>query len=52
VAGDGRLFIESINANDYFVIMGLLLVTSSLILVANLVADVIYAVIDPRIRYD
>jgi peptide/nickel transport system permease protein len=50
--GMGRLFIESINASDYFVIMGLLLVTSSLILVANLVADVIYAVIDPRIRYD
>jgi peptide/nickel transport system permease protein len=50
--GMGRLFIESINSKDYFVIMGLLLFTSSLILVANLLADVIYAVIDPRIRYD
>jgi peptide/nickel transport system permease protein len=48
----GRLFIESINSKDYFVIMGLLLVTSALILAANLLADVIYAVIDPRIRYD
>lgn len=50
--GMGRLFIESINDSDYFVLMGLLLVTSILVLVANLLADVIYAVIDPRIRYD
>jgi peptide/nickel transport system permease protein len=32
--------------------MGLLLVTSLIILLANLLADVIYAVVDPRIRYD
>lgn len=50
--GMGRLFIESINQRDYFVIMGLLLVTSVITLFANLLADVIYAVVDPRIRYD
>lgn len=50
--GMGRLFIESINASDYFVLMGLLLISSVLILVANLVADVVYAIVDPRIRYD
>ncbi len=50
--GMGRLFIESINASDYFVLMGLLLISSILVLVANLIADVIYAIIDPRIRYD
>ena len=50
--GMGRLFIESITAKDYFVIMGLLLVTSVITLFANLLADVIYAVVDPRIRYD
>lgn len=50
--GMGRLFIESINSSDYFVLMGLLLIASVLVLVANLVADVVYAVIDPRIRYD
>jgi peptide/nickel transport system permease protein len=48
----GRLFIESINDSDYFVLMGLLIVTSVLVLFANLLADVIYAVVDPRIRYD
>ena len=50
--GMGRLFIESINERDYFVIMGLLLVTSIITLFANLLADVVYAVVDPRIRYD
>ena len=50
--GMGRLFIESINQRDYFVIMGLLLVTSIITLFANLLADVVYAIVDPRIRYD
>lgn len=50
--GMGRLFIDSVGARDYFVLMGLLLVTSIFILLANLAADVIYAVVDPRIRYD
>ena len=33
-------------------IMGLLLVTSIITLFANLLADVVYAIVDPRIRYD
>ena len=48
----GRLFIDSINGRDYFVIMGLLLVTAIITLFANLLADVVYAIVDPRIRYD
>jgi peptide/nickel transport system permease protein len=50
--GMGSLFITSINDRDYFVIMGLLLVTAIITLFANLIADVVYAVVDPRIRYD
>jgi peptide/nickel transport system permease protein len=50
--GMGSLFISSINDRDYFVIMGLLLVTAIITLFANLIADVVYAVVDPRIRYD
>lgn len=50
--GMGRLFIDSIGGRDYFVLMGLLLVTSLFILLANLLADVVYAIVDPRIRYD
>jgi peptide/nickel transport system permease protein len=51
-AGMGLLFIEGVNARDYFLLMGLILITSTLVIVFNLVADVVYAVVDPRIRYD
>jgi peptide/nickel transport system permease protein len=48
----GRLFIEALGFRDYFLLMGIILVTSMIILLANLVADVVYGVVDPRIRYD
>jgi peptide/nickel transport system permease protein len=51
-AGMGLLFIEGVNGRDYFLLMGLILMTSLLVIVFNLVADVVYAVVDPRIRYD
>jgi peptide/nickel transport system permease protein len=50
--GVGRLFIESVGERDYYVLMGLILLTSFAILFMNLIADVVYAIIDPRIRYD
>jgi ABC-type dipeptide/oligopeptide/nickel transport system permease component len=50
--GLGRLFIDSVGARDYFVLMGLLLVSTIFILLANLLADVLYGIVDPRIRYD
>jgi peptide/nickel transport system permease protein len=50
--GMGRLFIEALGLRDYFVLMGIILVTSMIILLANLVADVVYGIVDPRIRYD
>lgn len=50
--GMGLLFIEGVEARDYFLLMGLIMITSTLVVVANLVADVVYAVVDPRIRYD
>ncbi len=49
--GVGRLFIESVGERDYYVLMGLIIMTSFAILIANLIADVVYAIIDPRIRY-
>jgi peptide/nickel transport system permease protein len=49
--GVGRLFILSVNERDYYVLMGLIMLTSFAILLANLIADVVYAIIDPRIRY-
>jgi peptide/nickel transport system permease protein len=50
--GMGKLFFESIRMRDYPVLMGLLLMFSVLTLLGQLLADVLYAVVDPRITYD
>jgi peptide/nickel transport system permease protein len=49
--GMGRLFFESIGNLDYPVVMGLVLLFSTLTLIGNLLADVLYAVVDPRVTY-
>jgi len=48
--GMGRLYLDSIGYRDYPVIMGLLMFTAVLVLLGNLIADLLYAVYDPRIR--
>ena len=48
----GRLTIEAINQRDYPVLMGITLITAVLVTVGNLLADVAYSLIDPRIRYE
>ena len=48
--GVGRLYLDSLNYQDYSVILGLLLVTSVMVIAGSLLADVLYAVADPRIR--
>ena len=45
-----RLYLDSLNYQDYSVILGLLLVTSAMVVAGSLLADVLYAVADPRIR--
>ena len=49
--GMGRLTVEAVFNRDYPVIMGLTLVSAVLVTVGNLLADVAYAVADPRIRH-
>ncbi|HEY4233357.1 MAG TPA: ABC transporter permease [Lacipirellulaceae bacterium] len=49
--GIGQLFFESIGKRDYDTIMGLTLMFSVLTLVGQLLADVLYAVVDPRVSY-
>jgi peptide/nickel transport system permease protein len=49
--GMGRLFFEGIYTRDYPLIMGLTMMFSTLILAGSLLADLLYAVVDPRIRY-
>jgi peptide/nickel transport system permease protein len=50
--GIGRLFVESMDGRDYPVLMGLMMLGSVALILANLLADVVYAAIDPRIRYE
>jgi peptide/nickel transport system permease protein len=50
--GMGSLFLDAVSARDYPLIMGITLVLAVAILIANLLTDIAYAVIDPRIRYD
>ena len=49
--GMGQLAIAAVRARDYPMIMALNLITAVLILSCNLLADVIYAIVDPRIAY-
>ncbi len=50
--GMGRLTIEAINQRDYPVLMGITLIAAVLVAAGNLLADIAYSVIDPRIRYE
>jgi peptide/nickel transport system permease protein len=50
--GMGALFIDAMHNGDYSVILPWMMVVVSFVIVFNLVADVLYAVLDPRIRYD
>lgn len=50
--GMGRLFLDSLGYNDYPVVMGLLMFSAVLVLIGNLAADILVALVDPRIRLD
>jgi peptide/nickel transport system permease protein len=50
--GLGSEFVQAINRREINVVMAITLVTAVCVVVANFLADVLYAVLDPRIRYD
>jgi len=50
--GIGRLFIQSMNSRDYPLLMGILLMGSFMVVFFNLLADIIYGWLDPRISYE
>jgi peptide/nickel transport system permease protein len=50
--GVGRLFVEAINGLDFPVIMGITVFITLMTLIANLITDITYAFIDPRIRLE
>jgi peptide/nickel transport system permease protein len=48
--GMGRLFLDSLGYSDYPVVMGLLIFSAILVVLGNLIADIVIATVDPRIR--
>jgi peptide/nickel transport system permease protein len=50
--GIGYYFVQKLQSADLYAVMAYLVVTSVIIIVFNLIADVLYGVLDPRIRYD
>jgi peptide/nickel transport system permease protein len=50
--GIGLLFVNAMYARDYPLLMGILLLGSVMVVVFNLVADIVYGILDPRIRYE
>ena len=52
VPGLGRYFVSSISSRDYTMIMGVTIFYSSLIVFMNLICDILYKIVDPRIQLD
>jgi len=52
IPGMGKYFVTSITNRDYPVIMGTILLYVVFLVIANLIVDILYAYLDPRIRYD
>jgi oligopeptide transport system permease protein len=52
IPGVGRTFVTSVSSRDYGVIMGTTLFYTFVVVIANLAVDVLYAIVNPRIRYD
>jgi peptide/nickel transport system permease protein len=51
IPGMGRYYVSAINQLDYPVIQAIVLVVALVVVFSNLVVDMTYAIIDPRIRY-
>ena len=52
INGIGKYYISSINSRDYTLIMGLTIFFGLILVACNYVVDLLYGVIDPRIKMD
>lgn len=52
IPGVGRYFVESALNRDYTLVMGTVVVIAIFTIMFNLIVDILYAVVDPRVRYD
>jgi peptide/nickel transport system permease protein len=51
IPGIGRTGVDAIFSRDYPIVQGVMLMIALIVLVMSLLVDVIYAVVDPRVRY-
>lgn len=52
IPGLGRQFVESITNRDYTAVLGVTIFYASFLVICNLVVDILYGMVDPRIRFD
>jgi oligopeptide transport system permease protein len=52
IPGIGRYFVQAALNRDYTLVMGVTIFYGALIILLNLVADIVYGFLDPKIRYD
>jgi len=50
IPGVGQSYVDSVSNRDYSVVMGLTVLLSVIVILANLVVDVLYGILDPRTR--
>jgi peptide/nickel transport system permease protein len=50
--GMGRLYYQAALERDYPILLAVLIIGASFIILSNLLADIVYAYLDPRIRYE
>jgi peptide/nickel transport system permease protein len=51
IPGIGRLSVEAVLSQDYSIIQGCVLITAVIVVLSNLIVDVSYGWLDPRVRY-
>jgi len=52
IPGLGKYYVSSVSNRDYSVVMGLAVLLSVVVVTANLMVDILYGILDPRIRYE
>ena len=50
--GMGRLYYNSAVGRDYPILLAILIISAGLMILSNLLADIAYGILDPRIRYE
>jgi ABC-type dipeptide/oligopeptide/nickel transport system permease component len=50
IPGIGRYFVDAVRGRDYSVVMGITVLTSVVVVLANMLVDILYGILDPRTR--